>query len=117
MKKLSNTNFSKLSGQLLRLGALLGAGLGLTWGGNWKTFIDRPHYEIPPNQIDSFIIPKKKEDDELVEKTTMKINGKEVQVERILKENRNCQISMTLGETRSLILCCLANEIGRLGYI
>lgn len=67
----------------------IGASLGLTWGGNWKTFIDRPHYEIPPNQIDSFIIPKKKEDDELVEKITIKINGKEVQVERILKENRN----------------------------
>lgn len=29
MKKLSNTNFSKMSSQLLRLGALIGAGLGL----------------------------------------------------------------------------------------
>lgn len=65
----------------------IGADLGLTWGGNWKTFVDRPHYEIPPNQIDSFIIPK--EDDELIEKTTIKINGKEVQVERIFKDNRN----------------------------
>ena len=48
----------------------IGASIELTWGG-WKTFIDRPHYEITTNQIDSFIIPKK-EDDELVEKTTMK---------------------------------------------
>lgn len=29
MKKLSNTNFSKMSSQLMRLGALIGAGLGL----------------------------------------------------------------------------------------
>ncbi len=66
----------------------IGMKLGLTWGGSWKSFPDMPHFEIPPNQIDSFIIPKK-EDDELVEKITMKINGKEVQVERIFKDNRN----------------------------
>lgn len=26
----------------------LGIQLGLEWGGNWKTFVDRPHYQLRP---------------------------------------------------------------------
>lgn len=26
----------------------LGRGLGLTWGGDWKSFVDKPHFELRP---------------------------------------------------------------------
>lgn len=26
---------------------MIGEGLGLAWGGRWKTFKDRPHFELP----------------------------------------------------------------------
>ena len=65
----------------------IGMSLGLTWGGSWKSFQDMPHFEIPPERINSFQI--KEEDDEMIDKAKMQINGKEVELERIFKDNRN----------------------------
>jgi peptidoglycan L-alanyl-D-glutamate endopeptidase CwlK len=27
----------------------IGTALGLEWGGNWKTFVDLPHYQLRPS--------------------------------------------------------------------
>lgn len=48
---------------LLARAGRIGTKIGLTWGGSWKSFPDPPHFEIPPSQIDKFIIPE--EDDEV----------------------------------------------------
>lgn len=64
--------------------------IGLTWGGRWKSFQDMPHIEIPPEQIDRFVVPNiKKEDDEMVTKGKFNVNGKTVELDRILKNNQN----------------------------
>lgn len=34
---------------------LLGESLGLEWGGRWKTFIDRPHFQLPGYEVTELI--------------------------------------------------------------
>jgi peptidoglycan L-alanyl-D-glutamate endopeptidase CwlK len=29
--------------------AVIGKGLGLSWGGDWKSFVDEPHYQLRPS--------------------------------------------------------------------
>jgi len=52
-----NIKGSEYNVDLLTKVGKIGMGLGLTWGGSWKGFPDMPHFEIPPNQINSFKIP------------------------------------------------------------
>lgn len=52
------------------LGAL-GMDLGLEWGGNWKTFLDEPHFQLRPNWAGDM-----KERDMLTELRTRKDSGK-----------------------------------------
>ena len=33
---------------------VLGMDLGLEWGGNWKTFVDQPHYQLRPTWASDF---------------------------------------------------------------
>ena len=59
--------------------------LGITWGGNWST-PDRPHFEIKAN----WRAPKvKQEDDEMVTKVKIKLNGKVKTVDAINKGGNN----------------------------
>lgn len=52
--------------------------LGITWGGTWKT-PDQPHFEVTKNW-------KCEEDEEMVEKDTIIVNGKKYQVDMIRKD-------------------------------
>jgi peptidoglycan LD-endopeptidase CwlK len=49
----------------------LGMDLGLEWGGNWKTFVDEPHFQLRPKWAGDM-----KERDMLVELRTRKDSGK-----------------------------------------
>jgi len=46
--------------------------LGITWGGDWKTFVDRPHFEVKTNwkapvvTVANVVPATQKEDDKLV---------------------------------------------------
>lgn len=51
--------------------------LGITWGGTWKT-PDQPHFEVTKDW-------KYEEDEEVVEKDTIIVNGKKHQVDMIRK--------------------------------
>ena len=55
--------------------------LGITWGGIWDT-PDQPHFEVTKDW-------KGREDEEMVEKCKIIINGKEHIVDRILKDGIN----------------------------
>ena len=55
--------------------------LGITWGGTWDT-PDQPHFEVTKDW-------KGKEDEEVVEKCKIIIDGKEHTVDRILKDGIN----------------------------
>lgn len=55
--------------------------LGITWGGTWDT-PDQPHFEVTKDW-------KGKEDEEVVEKCKIIIDGREHTVERILKDGIN----------------------------
>jgi peptidoglycan L-alanyl-D-glutamate endopeptidase CwlK len=35
------------SGQFFEKVGAIGAALGLEWGGNWKTIVDKPHFQLP----------------------------------------------------------------------
>lgn len=52
--------------------------LGITWGGTWKT-PDKPHFEVTKNW-------KCEEDEEMVEKDTIIVDGEEYTVEMIRHE-------------------------------
>ena len=54
-----NIKGSEYNVDLLTKVGKIGMGLGLTWGGSWKSFPDMPHFEIPPNQINNFKLPIK----------------------------------------------------------
>lgn len=55
--------------------------LGITWGGTWDT-PDQPHFEVTKDW-------KGKEDEEVVEKCKIIIDGREHTVDRILKDGIN----------------------------
>lgn len=48
--------------ELLTKAGQIGIKVGLTWGGSWISFVDMPHFEIPPNKITKFEIPEEDED-------------------------------------------------------
>lgn len=50
---------------------VLGMDLGLEWGGNWKTFLDEPHFQLRPKWAGDM-----KERDMLAELRTRKDSGK-----------------------------------------
>lgn len=54
--------------------------LGITWGGTWKT-PDKPHFEVTKDW--------KYEEDEMVEKHRFWVEGKAINMDRILKDNKN----------------------------
>lgn len=56
--------------------------LGITWGGTWKTFIDKPHFEVKANWKQP--TPKYK-----VEKTKMLINGLVKEVDSVNVDGSN----------------------------
>ena len=55
--------------------------LGITWGGDWKT-PDKPHFEVTKDW-------KYEEDEEVVEKYEFFVDGKPVDMLRILKDGTN----------------------------
>lgn len=58
--------------------------LGIEWGGYWTGFVDKPHFQIG----NSWVEPKK-EDDEVVKKIKMQINGVVKEVNAINKDGNN----------------------------
>lgn len=57
--------------------------IGLTWGGSWKSFVDPPHFEIPPNKIDSFVLPE--EADEMAKATEKEKGYGKMAIENLAK--------------------------------
>ena len=58
--------------------------LGITWGGTWSSFVDKPHFEIKENWKASEGV-----DDEMVEKVQIKLNGVAKEVNAIKKDGNN----------------------------
>lgn len=79
----------------------IGKKLGLEWGGDWTSPVDKPHFQLPYWGSTTVILKKtfgtpenfkktwKKEDAEVVEKAKLIVNGKTVEVSRILKDGNN----------------------------
>lgn len=72
---------------ILRKAGEIAEKMGLTWGGRWKSYPDAPHIEMDPAKVASFKIER--EDEEVVVKEKVKINGKEVLVDVIKKKDQN----------------------------
>ncbi|MDO4719615.1 MAG: glucosaminidase domain-containing protein [Peptostreptococcaceae bacterium] len=62
--------------------AEIGRSIGLTCGYDWKQK-DRPHFQLDQGK------KAKEEDEYMVEKTKIKVNGEIIEVDRVLIENRN----------------------------
>ena len=58
--------------------------LGIEWGGYWKGFVDKPHFQIS----DSWQPPKQR-DDEVIKKIKIKVNGVVREVNAINKDGNN----------------------------
>lgn len=83
----------------------IGKSVGLEWGGDWTTPIDKPHFQLPqwgstPDKLKrlygnvnnfkkTWSSYKPKEDDEVVSEGKAIVNGKEYKIDRILKDNVN----------------------------
>ena len=78
----------------------IGKSIGLEWGGDWKSPIDKPHFQLPDWGSTTtrlkrmYGTPEKfmdtwKGDVEMVEESKIIINGKEKKVKRILKDGTN----------------------------
>lgn len=78
----------------------IGKSIGLEWGGDWKSPIDKPHFQLPDWGSTTVRLkrmygtPEKfmdtwKGDVEMVEESKIIINGKEKKVKRILKDGTN----------------------------
>lgn len=78
----------------------IGKQLGLEWGGDWISPVDKPHFQLPywgtstamlKTQYDTPEKFKKtwEEDGEMVENSAIEINGKITPVRRILKDGTN----------------------------
>ena len=78
----------------------IGKSIGLEWGGDWKSPVDKPHFQLPDWGITTtklkrmYGTPEKfmdtwKGDVEMVEESKIIINGKEKKVKRILKDGTN----------------------------
>lgn len=73
----SDANFFKQCGAIAK-------DLGITWGGTWTSTPDTPHFEIS----EDWIAPKQ-EDDEMIEKIKIQINGVVKEVNTICKDGNN----------------------------
>lgn len=78
----------------------IGKSIGLEWGGDWKSPVDKPHFQLPDwgstttKLKKMYGTPEKfmdtwKGDVEMVEESKIIINGKEKKVKRILKDGTN----------------------------
>lgn len=78
----------------------IGKSLGLEWGGDWKSPVDKPHFQLPDwgstttKLKKMYGTPEKfmstwKGDVEMVEESKIIIDGKEKKVKRILKDGTN----------------------------
>lgn len=78
----------------------IGKSIGLEWGGDWKSPVDKPHFQLPDWGSTTVRLkrmygtPEKfidtwKGDIEMVEESKIIINGKEKKVKRILKDGTN----------------------------
>lgn len=78
----------------------IGKSIGLEWGGDWKSPVDKPHFQLPDWGSTTTKLKKMygtpenfmrtwKEDTEMVEESKIIINGKEKKVKRILKDGTN----------------------------
>lgn len=78
----------------------IGKSIGLEWGGDWKSPVDKPHFQLPDWGSTTarlkrmYGTPEKfmdtwKGDIEMVEESKIIINGKEKKVKRILKDGTN----------------------------
>ena len=78
----------------------IGKSIGLEWGGDWKSPVDKPHFQLPDWGSTTarlkrmYGTPEKfmdtwKGDVEMVEESKIIINGKEKKVKRILKDGTN----------------------------
>lgn len=60
----------------------LGRELGITWGGDWKTFIDKPHFEVTKNWKAPKLAPN-------TVKVKIKLNGVIKTVDAVVGDNQN----------------------------
>lgn len=78
----------------------IGKSIGLEWGGDWKSPVDKPHFQLPDWGSTTarlkrmYGTPEKfmdtwKGDAEMVEEGKIIIDGKEKKVKRILKDGTN----------------------------
>lgn len=78
----------------------IGKSIGLEWGGDWKSPVDKPHFQLPDWGSTTTKLKKMygtpenfmktwKEDTEMVEESKIIIDGKEKKVKRILKGGTN----------------------------
>ena len=78
----------------------IGKSIGLEWGGDWKSPVDKPHFQLPDWGSTTTKLKKMygtpenfmktwKGDSEMVEESTIIIDGKEKKVKRILKDGTN----------------------------
>ncbi len=86
----------------------IGKALGLEWGGDWSSPVDKPHFQLPqwgstPNKLKKLYgnvnnfkktwssrkTTKVKEDLEMVSETNITVNGKDIKINRILKDGKN----------------------------
>lgn len=86
----------------------IGKSLGLEWGGDWVSPVDKPHFQLPywgstPDRLkrlygnvdnfkklwNSYESSAVEEDDEVVSEGRAVVNGQEYKIDRILKDNAN----------------------------
>lgn len=99
----------------------IGKSIGLEWGGDWKSPVDKPHFQLPDwgstttKLKKMYVTPEKfmdtwKGDVEMVEEGKIIIDGKEKKVKRILKDGTNYIAIRDIAES-------LGYEIGNKGNI
>ena len=78
----------------------IGKSIGLEWGGDWKSPVDKPHFQLPDWGSTTARLKRMygtpenfqktwKEEIEVVEDATIEIDGKNIKVRRILKNGTN----------------------------
>lgn len=99
----------------------IGKSIGLEWGGDWKSPVDKPHFQLPYWGSTTTKLKKMygtpenfqktwKEEIEMVEKSKIIIDGKEKKVKRILKDGTNYIAIRDIADS-------LGYEIGNKGNI
>ena len=88
----------------------IGKSIGLEWGGDWKSPVDKPHFQLPDWGSTTTKLKKMygtpenfmktwKGDSEMVEESKIIIDGKEKKVKRILKDGTNYIAIRDIAET------------------